>query len=177
MNEPSAIANQNPYSAPRAENLLGAVQDELQKVKVFSISGRIGRARYVVYLVGLSLVIIGVGFLLSLSKPGAVMIPTYVALLLMQFMLAIQRCHDFNTSGWLSILILVPLVNFIFLFIPGTDGTNRWGSKTTPNSIAILVGAWICALIIPLAGILAAIAIPQYQKYAERAKAAQARSR
>ena len=85
-------------------------------------------------------------------------------------MLMIQRSHDFNTSGWLSILILVPLINFVFLFIPGPNGTNRWGSKTPPNSTAVVIGAWICALIIPLSGIVAAIAIPAYQQYGERAK-------
>ncbi len=175
MNEPTNAVNQNPYSAPRAENMIGADQDAPQQVKLFSISGRIGRARYIVYLFGLSLLIIGVGALLSLVTAGLAMIPAYIALLVMQFMLTIQRCHDFNTSGWLSILILVPLVNFMFLFIPGTDGTNRWGSKTTPNSTGMVIGAWICALIIPLSGILAAIAVPAYQQYVQRAKALQTR--
>lgn len=175
MNEPTNAVNQNPYSAPRAENMIGADQDAPQQVKLFSISGRIGRARYIVYLFGLSLLIIGVGALLSLVTAGLAMISAYIALLVMQFMLTIQRCHDFNTSGWLSILILVPLVNFMFLFIPGTDGTNRWGSKTTPNSTGMVIGAWICALIIPLSGILAAIAVPAYQQYVQRAKALQTR--
>ncbi len=175
MNEPTTAVNPNPYSAPRTENIVGTDQDAPQKVTVFSVSGRIGRARYIVYLFGLSLLIVGVGALLSLVTAGLAMIPAYIALLLMQFMLTIQRCHDLNTSGWLSILILVPLVNFMFLFIPGTDGTNRWGSKTTPNSTAMVVGAWICALIIPLSGILAAIAIPAYQQYVERAEKLQAR--
>lgn len=170
MNEPVTTVNQNPYSAPRSENIVGTDQDTPQKVSVFSVSGRMGRARYLVYLVGLSLVIISVGALLSLVTAGLAMIPAYIALLVMQFMLTIQRSHDFNTSGWLSILILVPLINFVFLFIPGTNGTNRWGSKTTPNSTAVVIGAWICALIIPLSGIVAAIAIPAYQQYGERAK-------
>ena len=169
MNEPATTVNQNPYSSPRSENIVGTDQDAPQQVRLFSVSGRIGRARYIVYLVGLSLLIIGLGALLSLVTAGLAMIPAYIALLVMQFMLTIQRSHDFNTSGWLSILILVPLVNFMFLFIPGTEGTNRWGSKTTPNSTAVVICAWI-ALIIPLSGIVAAIAIPAYQQYGERAK-------
>lgn len=176
MNQPVTNSrDQNPYSAPRSQTISGISEDLPQEVKIFSTSGRIGRARYVVYLFGLSLLIMVGGFLLSLITAGLAMIPAYIALLVIQFMLTIQRCHDFDTSGWLSLLIFVPLVNFMFIFIPGTNDTNRWGSKTMPNSTAMVVGAWICALIIPLSGILAAIAIPQYQKYVERAKATQAR--
>jgi uncharacterized membrane protein YhaH (DUF805 family) len=176
MNQPvTNSGNQNPYSAPRSQTISGIDDDLPQEVKIFSVSGRIGRARYVVYLFGLSILIMLGGFLLSLITAGFAMVPAYIALLVIQFMLTIQRCHDFDTSGWLSILILVPLVNFMFIFIPGTKGTNRWGSKTTPNSTPMVIGAWLCALVIPLSGILAAIAIPQYQKYVERAKATQAR--
>ena len=33
----------------------------------------------------------------------------FIALVVIGFMLTIQRCHDFNTSGWLSLLALVSL--------------------------------------------------------------------
>lgn len=88
--------------------------------------------------------------------------------------LTIQRAHDFNTTGWLSILVLIPLVNLIFWFIPGTGGENRFGLPTPPNRTSTVV----VALIIPIVaavGILAAIAIPAYQQYVQRAKATQAR--
>lgn len=175
MNQPITNASsQNPYSAPRSQNISGSDEDLPQEVKIFSTSGRIGRARYVVYLFGLSILIMVGGFLLSLITAGIAMIPAYIALVVIQFMLTIQRCHDFDATGWLSLLIFVPLVNFMFIFIPGTKGTNRWGSKTIPNSTPMVIGAWLCALVFPL-GILAAIAVPQYQTYVERAKATQAR--
>ena len=90
-----------------------------QEVKLFSVSGRIGRVRYLVYGVGMYILIAIAAILLSLAI-GAVAMILWIPLMVMWLMLTIQRCHDFNTRGWLSILVLVPLVNLIFLFIPGT---------------------------------------------------------
>jgi len=85
-------------------------------------------------------------------------------------MLTIQRCHDFNTSGWLSLLVLVPLVNLIFWFIPGTDGPNRYGAPTPPNSTLVVVAACAVPVLVFVAGILAAIAIPAYQDFTLRSR-------
>lgn len=175
MNQPmTPSSSANPYRAPRSENITSVDDDVPQDVKLFSTSGRIGRGRYILYSIGMTIAIMAVGVVLSTVTAGLAIFPAYIALLVITVMLTIQRCHDFNASGWLSILLIIPLVSLIFWFIPGTDGSNRWGSKTVPNSTGIVVGAWICALIIPLTGILAAIAIPQYQKYVERAKTTQA---
>ncbi|MGH8525590.1 MAG: DUF805 domain-containing protein, partial [Gammaproteobacteria bacterium] len=84
---------------------------ETQPVKVFSVSGRIGRARYIAYGIGFYLLITIVGTVLAalLGQAGVVVLGLmWVALLVIGFMLTIQRCHDFNTSGWLSLLMLVP---------------------------------------------------------------------
>ncbi len=81
------------------------------------------------------------------------------------------KAHDFNTTGWISILSFIPFVNLIFWFIPDTDGENEYGLKTPPNG----AGTVIVALIVPLiavVGILAAIALPAYSDYVKRAKAA-----
>jgi hypothetical protein len=91
-----------------------------------------------------------------------------VALVVIGFMLTIQRCHDFNMSGWLSLLMLVPLANLIFLIIPGTDGPNRFGGPTPPNTIGVLILAWLFPAIAAI-GIVAAIALPAYQDYQKRA--------
>jgi hypothetical protein len=92
----------------------------------------------------------------------------YIALMVVTIFLTIQRCHDFNTTGWLSLLILVPLVSLIFYFIPGTKGSNQYGLQPPPNSTAIKVGAFLLLGLFVI-GILAAIAIPAYQDYALRA--------
>ena len=160
--------NVNPYQAPSA-----AVADaggEIQPVKVFSVSGRIGRARYMAYGTGFYILFGGLVGALALMGPvgGALTVVAWVALMVIAFMLTIQRCHDFNMSGWLSLLILIPLANLIFLVIPGTDGPNRFGGPTPPNTAGVLILAWLLPAVAVI-GIVAAIALPAYQDYQKRA--------
>ena len=68
----------------------------------------------------------------------------------------------------------MPLVNLMFWFIPGTDGQNRFGAKTPPNSTGVIVGVWIVPAIFVI-GILAAVSIPAYQDYVKRAQVQQTR--
>jgi uncharacterized membrane protein YhaH (DUF805 family) len=166
------MATANPYKAPAAAVADSAEQYE--DVRFFSASGRIGRARYIAYAIGLWLALMAIVVLSSfLGTLGVVlMVIAYIGALVLGFMLSIQRAHDFNATGWLAILSLVPLINLIFLFIPGTDGENRFGLKTPPNSVGVLVAAWMLPVIFGV-GILAAIALPAYQDYVKRAQAKQ----
>lgn len=160
----------NPYETPQAPVVEAPAAT--QPVRVFSVSGRIGRARYIAYGIGLSVLISLVGGILgaALGSAGMVaVVATWGALLAVSFMLTIQRCHDFNTSGWLSILVWVPLINLIFWFIPGTDGANRYGPPTPPNSALVIVGVCVVPLVAVI-GILAAVALPAYQDYTHRAR-------
>lgn len=172
----------NPYQAPGA-NLEVARQEEYSEVKFFSTTGRLGRVRYLTFSMGYMLIfylVIAVLFgVLAASgmmqNQTAVLVVTgiaYVLIIGFGFTLSIRRAHDFNKSGWWSLLSLVPLVNLLFLFVPGTDGENSYGKKTPPNRgglVVLVVGLFLIAIV----GILAAIAIPAYQDYANRAKAAQ----
>lgn len=167
--------NVNPYQAPSA-----AVADaggETQPVKVFSVSGRIGRARYLAYGMGFYILFGFVAGILAaaLGPVGAVLtIVAWVVIVVIGFMLTIQRCHDFNMSGWLALVMLVPLANLIFLFIPGTDGPNRFGAPTPPNGAGVLIAAWALPVIVVI-GIAAAVALPAYQDYQKRAGQVQKR--
>ncbi len=169
----------NPYQAPGA-----AVGDQdteaYGEVKVFSAAGRIGRVRYISYSIGflvLFYVLIGAAgvagpVLKSYGLAAVLMALGVVGLLIVQILLTIQRCHDFDVSGWLSLLAVVPIAALIFWIVPGTRGPNRFGPPTPPNS----AGAIAVALILPaifVIGILAAIAVPAYSDYVQRAKAAQ----
>jgi uncharacterized membrane protein YhaH (DUF805 family) len=178
MNQPvptPANDMRNPYAAPTVGNMTNREDDTPQKVKIFAVSGRIGRVRYIGYSIGLTVILMLVVALLGEKESTAPMIAigiAYLANVVLFFMLTIQRCHDFDTTGWLSLAALIPLVSLIFWFIPGTDGPNRWGNKTEPNT----TGSTILVLIFPIifvVGILAAIAIPQYQQYVQRAKTMQ----
>jgi len=172
------MATVNPYRAPAAA--VADTAEEYQPVNIYSASGRIGRARYIAYTLGLSLlfgVFVGIvaaalGAAGLAPVAGILSILIYIGLLVWMIMLTIQRAHDFNTTGWLAILAIVPLVNLIFWFIPGTDGENRFGAKTPPNSVLVLIGAWLVPIFF-FVGIIAAIAIPAYQDYVKRAQAKQ----
>jgi uncharacterized membrane protein YhaH (DUF805 family) len=176
------MATANPYRAPAAA--VADAAEQYQPVNVYSASGRIGRARYIAYTLGLSILFgvfvaamagaLGAIGLAAVARIAAMVL--YAGLLIWMFMLTIQRAHDFNTSGWLSILVLIPLVNLLFWIIPGSDGENRFGGKTPPNSVLVLIAAWLVPVLF-IGGILAAVAIPAYQDYAKRAQSFKKNSR
>lgn len=142
----------------------------MQPVRLFSAAGRIGRARYIAYGFGLYLLsmLAGVVGARLFGEVGAVLATVaWVAMAVLGVMLTVQRCHDFNVTGWLALLIVVPLANLVFLFIPGTDGPNRFGAPTPPNSVGVLVVAWLIPGIV-IAGMIAAIALPAYQASLQR---------
>lgn len=157
----------NPYRAPEA-NVADVPSTDFGRINILSIKGRLGRVRYIGYTIGLVLLFNFGGALLSmLAGPtiGAyVSFATTIAVIVLSTMLTVQRAHDFNATGWLAIVGFIPLVNFLFWLIPGTDGENRFGPKTPPNSkmAVVLAGIFPAIMII---GIIAAIAIPAYQKY------------
>ena len=164
----TATPSVNPYAGPKAT--VAEPTEIYQPVKLFSVSGRIGRVRYFVYGTGMYILIAIAAAALAAVIGSAAMVVMWIALLPIWFMLAIQRSHDFNTSGWLSILVLIPLVNLIFLFIPGTQGPNNYGPPPPPNSTRVVVAAWLVPVGIALIGILAAVSIPAYQDYQKRAQ-------
>ena len=152
----------NPYRAPAAP--VADAGDATQPVRLFSTSGRIGRARYIAYGFGLYLVSVFLGVLAAqvFGEIGAMLVSVvWIAVAVLGVMLTIQRCHDFNMTGWLALLIVVPLANLVFLIVPGTDGPNRFGAPTPPNSVGVLVVAWLIPGIV-IAGIILAIALPTY---------------
>jgi uncharacterized membrane protein YhaH (DUF805 family) len=171
------MAAVNPYLAPAAA--VADVVQATQPVRLFAVSGRIGRARYTAYSMGLNMVFLAVVFLLAAvggAAGEALTLVAWIPMLMLLFMLTIQRSHDFNSSGWASILMLVPLVNLMFLVLPGTDGANRYGAPTPPNSVGVLIAVWILPAIATL-GIVAAVSIPAYQDYVKRAEQGQVQKR
>ena len=161
------MSTQNPYVAPRAA--VDDAPEQYQPVKLFSVSGRIGRARYIAYTLGISVLLGAIGGALGTVLGEVAVYAAYAAIFVISIMLTIQRSHDFNTTGWLAILGLVPLVNLMFWIIPGTDGENRFGAKTPPNGVLTLVAAWIIPALFVL-GMVAAVSIPAYQDYVKRAQ-------
>lgn len=169
------MQNRNPYAAPRTNVTRGDGPEEYGEVKIFSVSGRLGRVRYLGYSFGLSfllLALIGIAVALTGNDPNTALLvggAGYIAIIALQIMLTIQRAHDFNTTGWLSLIVFVPLAAFVFWFVPGTKGENNYGLQPPPNTVGVILLACILPLLF-VVGMLAAIAIPAYQDYTIRAQ-------
>ena len=184
------MATTNPYSTPQSPF---DADEETYEPHVLSFDGRIGRLRYLAYSIPWGL-LTWVAFLV-LGIVAAIVVPAFasgseaaagiigiVAALVMVviayipvFGLAKRRLNDMNQSGWLSLILIIPFVNFIFLlvllFAPGTQGTNRYGPQPCENSGLVIVGALFFPLsFVAVIGILAAIALPAYQDYTVRAQ-------
>jgi type IV pilus assembly protein PilA len=170
-----SMQNRNPYAAPQTNVGRADPVEEYGEIKVFSPHGRLGRVRFIGYSAGfgvLFVLLVGAAVAATASNPNTALLvggAGYVALLAIQILLAIQRSHDMNTTGWLSLIIFVPIAALLFWFVPGTKGQNDYGLQPPPNTL----GTILLALILPLVallGILAAIAIPAYQDYTIRAQ-------
>ncbi len=179
----------NPYAPPQAQ--VADIADSVapQPVKLWSAQGRIGRLRYLAYNAGAYLVLwVFIGAVMALVAtasdsagpvfmgPALIAVPLLIVFLVFSTLQLIKRCHDLGWNGWLWLLSLVPLVNLFFflpiVFMPGRDGSNEYGAPPPPNRWF----HWVLGSVLPVVivvGILAAIAIPQYQGYVERARAAQ----
>lgn len=115
------------------------------------LSGRLGRARYIAYrsavLIVFGLVFIGLSLLTGLLPVGwSVFMGLLIVLVMLSALVlyalpAVRRAHDFNASGWLALLSLVPLVNLLFWFVPGTVGVNRHGEAPPANTRPVIVAA------------------------------------
>jgi len=180
------MSESNPYNAPGAAVADTAVA--YAEPKFFS-TGRLGRLRYFGYsVVATFLLYILFGIVVMVvagvagSTPeaasaiiGGLYFLVMIAGLVIAVFLGVQRLHDLDKSGWLWLLFLVPIVNILFsfylLFAPGSEGENQYGLPPKPNGTGVYLAAFALPVVLfAIIGILAAIAIPQYQKYIDQAQ-------
>lgn len=175
----TAGAAPSPYSPPQSQ--VGEVLPEFGELNVFGVQGRIGRLRYLAWSMAMLLIAMPVlGLLMAIMTlsdmfGGLLVGVAAIALTIISIFIGVQRLHDIGWSGWLWLLNLIPGIGSIFalvmLFAPGSEGANRFGAPPPPNSRAVKVLAW-SMILVPIIGILAAIALPAYQGYVERANQA-----
>ena len=118
--------------------------------KYFDVSGRASRTEiWYWFLCNFMILILLFGCLLvsavlsdaSSSDGWGVFSFAVLAVIIIYFLFAlvpgiavnIRRIHDFNHSGWLFLLVLIPyagsLASLVFSLIPGTQGPNQYGPQ------------------------------------------------
>jgi uncharacterized membrane protein YhaH (DUF805 family)/Tfp pilus assembly major pilin PilA len=171
----------NPYQTP--EGQLTTDDQTVGEIKFFSPSSRINRLRYWAHSMLFTFAMIGVFIVVALVAAfvsttfgivlGAI---AYLAMVVFGFILIIQRLHDLNKTGWLSLLALVPLANLylfaLVIFFKGTEGRNDYGLPAPPNKTWHWVLAFSFVLVFVL-GVVAAISLPAYQDYVKRVQEAE----
>lgn len=143
--------------------MTAAASDTMQaptRTKIFSLRGRLGRAQYIAYSLG---AVVGAFFFMFLAGLGLMLsgqlgrllyivisVLLFYGLLPIYFtILTIKRAHDFNAGGWLALLLLVPVVNLLFWFVPGTRGENAYGAAPQAASTGIkLIAATLPVLLV-----------------------------
>lgn len=148
----------NPYAKPNAPVVDPTPADEgFAEINLFSSKGRMGRLRYfyysmVVSIIGLIFLSLLTGFLVVIKTDGGLSLGLilffYFVWMVWFYLITIQRCHDFNMSGWLSSLLLLFPLSLVFYFIPGTKASNKYGLRPPSNSKAVIAGAIILPVIV-----------------------------
>ncbi len=152
----------------------------------YHLSGRIGRLRYLTYymfatfllgiIMGLSVVfVLFIGNDNILTNIFSIIVSIfYLAYFIyVVFIYTIRRLNDLDKTGWLCLLMFIPIVNIIFylylMLVRGTEGVNDYGNPPRPNKAIHYIGG-LFPFFIAILGILMAIALPAYQDYVKRAE-------
>jgi len=111
--------------------------------KLVSGNGRIGRLEWVLTVLGIWLfLIVTWGIVIAVDAPGVTIVLGLASLILSVVVATcagVKRLHDFNQSGWLYLLMLIPFAGFIMLLVllivGPTPGQNQFGSENSGSII------------------------------------------
>jgi len=156
------MASSNPYQTPQTD-VTAPPMAGVDQTGPFDSKGRFGRLSYIAWALAASflvnivqfvvMMVIGVGAGVSGSSDaataggGIAMVLTFVfalVVMVVTIIFFIRRLHDIDLSGWWALLMLVPLVNFVFglyaVIKPGTAGVNRFGPPRETRGWEQVVG-------------------------------------
>ena len=147
-----------PYQSAGAIERPPASTEVFYQPSIIAWSGRIGRLRFLVYNLFLSVIFLK---MLAIAESGLslaasiIFASTYMIFLVIDISISKRRFNDLNKSGWLTLLLFVPLVNFAtilyLLFTPGTPAPNRYGAMPAPANNTLW---WLFALVAFIANVM-----------------------
>ncbi|MFK8017935.1 MAG: DUF805 domain-containing protein [Gammaproteobacteria bacterium] len=147
---------------------------------LWSAKGRMGRLRYLGHTAWTTILIMLIGVIGAVAM-GLEEGPSFdmvlgvlgLATLIIRVVFAIKRVHDIEWPGISAAICVIPLINLLLVFWPGTKGANRYGPPPGPNNGLIIAGALLLPLVF-IGGMMAAIAVPAYNDYTARAQVGEA---
>lgn len=195
-NERGTLATPPPLHNPYQSHATTIAEDleDYNEESFYSRHGRIGRIRFLSYSVLLWLVVMALLAVLGIISAvligmfGGDILPALLTIIvgvvyffgniIITFLPAVRRLNDLNRTGWLSLLLFVPFLNFLLwlylIFAPGDEDSNDYGAPALPPTTMHTVLALLLPLLLIAAlGIIAAVALPAYQDYVIRAQMAQ----
>lgn len=177
--KPATPDGHNPYAASSHTLTEADFQDETYEPRFFSWHGRLGRIRYLAFLVVgfwggaflLGLLVAALApFLIGNDDPSiGVILTVWLPLLTLLLVQSKRRFNDLGLASGFSWLMLVPFLNalvFLYLlFAPGTSGPNRYGKPPVKNTVTLIVGALLLpTLFLLIVGFAAVNAYRDYQR-------------
>jgi uncharacterized membrane protein YhaH (DUF805 family) len=155
------IAAEDAYRPP-AQSLRGVVSENLSapwdtELWSFSFAGRIGRLRYLTWsmpVVFAGILVMMFAALMGLASHGqsapfamTVVVAVCFGICVYSIRLTALRLHDMGFTGWLGLLLLIPVVGLlmtlVLIFVPGQRGDNSYGPRPTENSMGVVIGAML----------------------------------
>lgn len=168
----------NIYAAPTAD-----LTDEASTSETIflAMNGRIGRVRWIAYMSAMYLLVSVALVVLALAGQGSPQFQKTIPLISMLLtfagfvLVSRRRLQDLDMGNLALVLSVIPFINLYFFFMMifkrGDDFRNEYGPVPAPNNRSVLLLAWILPGIMMI-GIVAAIALPAYQNYVTKARAA-----
>lgn len=115
-------------------------------MSLFLFHGRIQRSKFWITNIFLYIFIFGITAIIenirynSIRTSLVVYLVLTIPLIWISLVASVKRLHDLNKSGWLVLLMLVPILGFLVLLYlgiaTGTSGSNRYGSDPIENAYA-----------------------------------------
>ncbi|WP_285578151.1 DUF805 domain-containing protein [Geothrix limicola] len=110
----------------------------MPETKLFSAAGRINRSFFIVQY-ALTLLAYGITrALIDFSASLAVSIPLLLIFVAVGFSMvctSIKRLHDLNHSGFLYLLMFIPIVNLLLLIYLAAKPSNNWKNEYGLNPL------------------------------------------